>query len=433
MKNKRIILIPKSKYGSPINPNEKLEENTPKFIPANYQSGLVRHLQSKSIPTQQKSNENLAYVTLDGYKAYGILPTGHAGVVIKDDTGTYHYYDYGSKYTSKSGFTKLNSNTGESNADYRMVTLGKDLNEKELGDALGKYFPDNNSISFHWTSGDASKAIQYFNDRSANPKPYHTLKNNCSSEAECALEAAGVYFDGMVSSLDVPSWNTPENARKYQWTRVLTDEEQNAQTKFLQDLDQQLKDAQVLYDTQYKGKQPEEIRQIALERSRNQNAQPNTNFMTASDMMQEKRTKASKNSTTPYHNSLNTITGFFNPTQTVSSNVSFTMTPEAYGFQEISETEAQPGDIGILHNTDSSPYHAVMLDNKAADGSWNLNYSNGDDKYRHSQNISAFRATNQSNKLDHVKYYRYVGNNEGFINKIKRNIAPGLRIVKSIF
>jgi hypothetical protein len=58
--------------------------------------------------------------------------------------------------------------------------------------------------------------------------------------------------------------------------------------------------------------------------------------MTATDMMDEKKVKASRNATNSYSNCINTITGFFNPTQTVSSNISFTQTPGAYGFQEVS-------------------------------------------------------------------------------------------------
>lgn len=194
-----------------------------------------------------------------------------------------------------------------------------------------------------------------------------------------------------------------------------------------------MKAAQAVYDSEYKGKTPEEIRQIALAKSRDKNARPNTNFMTATDMMYEKRLRASRNTAKSYSNCINTITGFFNPTQTVSSNISFTQTPGAYGFEEISEAEAQPGDVGILHNPDNHPYHAVMLDSKAADGSWNLNYSNGSDKYRLGRNISAFNAPDQTHKLNKVKYYRYVGNNNGFLDQATRSVAPALRFLRSMF
>jgi hypothetical protein len=194
-----------------------------------------------------------------------------------------------------------------------------------------------------------------------------------------------------------------------------------------------MKAAQATYDAEYKGKSPEEIRQIALTKSRDKNARPNTNFMTATDMMDEKKLKASRNTAKSYSNCINTITGFFNPTQTVSSNISFTQTPGAYGFEEISEAEAQPGDVGILHNTEDHPYHAVMLDSKATDGSWNLNYSNGSDKYRLGRNISAFNSPDQTHKLNKVKYYRYVGNNDGFLDQATRSVAPALRFLRSMF
>lgn len=392
-----------------------------------------KKLVSKPSRPQPTGTDNIAYVNLEGYKAFGVLPTGHAGVIIRDASGMNTYYDFGAKHTSKSGLTRMNTNTSGQNTDYRKVELGRNLSDEELGAALGKYFPDNDNISFYWKSGDDRAATQYLNERSqTNYDKYNSLTNNCSSEAECTMEAAGIQFDGLIPSMDIPAWNTPKDARHYQWSRTSSDEEMQKRREFEEALQQQTQEAQMLYDSDYKGKTPEEIRQIALARSRDKNAKPNTNFMTASDMFEEKRMKASRNATNSYSNCINTITGFFNPTQTVSSNISFTQTPGAYGFEEISEADAQPGDVGILHNTTQHPYHAVILDNKAEDGSWNLNYSNGDNAYRHNRNIKAFEAANQKHKLGSVKYYRYVGNNDTFVDKATRAVAPGLRFLRSI-
>lgn len=392
-----------------------------------------KKLISKTTKPQPTGTDNIAYVNLEGYKAFGVLPTGHAGVIVRDASGMNTYYDFGAKHTSKSGFTRMNDNTSGQNTDYRKVELGRNLSDEELGAALGKYFPDNDNISFYWKSGDDRAATQYMQERAqTNYDNYNSLTNNCSSEAECAMEAAGIKFDGLIPSIDVPAWNTPKDARHYQWSRTSSDEEMQKRKEFEEALQQQTQEAQMLYDSEYKGKTPEEIRQIALARSRDKNAKPNTNFMTASDMFEEKRMKASRNATNSYSNCINTITGFFNPTQTVSSNISFTQTPSAYGFEEISEADAQPGDVGILHNTTQHPYHAVILDNKAEDGSWNLNYSNGDNAYRHNRNIKAFDAAGQKHKLGSVKYYRYVGNNDTFVDKATRAVAPGLRFLRSI-
>lgn len=383
--------------------------------------------------TEQQPQDNIAYVNLLGYKAFGVLPTGHAGVVVRDASGMNTYYDFGAKHTSKSGFARMNTNTSDQNTDYRKVELGRNLSDEELGRALGQYFPDNDEISFYWKSGNAQDATKYLNDRAkTNYNQYNSLTNNCSSEAECAMEAAGINFDGAVPSIDVPAWNTPENARHYKWSRSSSPEEAAKAQEFQENLNKLNQNAQALYDAEYKGKSAEEIRQLALAKSRDANTKPNTNFMTATDMMDEKKLKASRNATNSYSNCINTITGFFNPTQTVSSNISFTQTPGAYGFQEVSQEEAQPGDVGILHNEADHPYHAVMLDSKAGDGSWNLNYSNGDSAYRHGRNISAFKDPSQKHKLDHVKYYRYVGNNDSFIDKATRYVAPVLRFYRSM-
>ena len=386
--------------------------------------------QNPELVKKQNPN-NIAYVNFSGYKAYGVIPTGHAGVIIKSDDGTYTYYDYGAKHTSGSGFTRMNPTVSANNTDYRKVVLGKNLSEQELGDALGKYFPDNNDISFYWQQGNANDAIKYLTERSkTNHNNYNTFTNNCSSEAECAMKAAGVDFNGSI--INLPAWNTPSNSEVYNWHRTLTQDELNNQQQLEQNLNTELQSAQQLYDEQYKNKSAEEIRQIALSRSRN-NTAPNANFMTAVDMRDDKKMPASRNATNSYSNCINTVTGFFNPTQTVSSNISFTQTPWAYGFQEINEADATPGDVGILHNTDDHPYHAVILDNQNSDGTWNVNYSNGDKNYRKNKSINVFKSPDQKHKLKQIKYYRYVGNNNGPIDKAVQFIAPGLRFMSSVF
>lgn len=379
------------------------------------------------------NTDNIAYVNFPGYKAYGFMPTGHAGLVVKDDSGMFTFYDYGTSHSAKSGFTRLNQKVSPQNTDYRKVDLGRNLTDEELGNALSKYFPDNEEISFYWKSGDTNAAVDYLNNRAkTHYDKYSSLNNNCSSEAECAMEAAGIDFDGSIPSIDHPTWNAPANARRYDWKRTYSDKEIAEREQHEQQVQQQNEDAKILYNKLYKEKTPDQIRAIALERSRAANAAPNKNFLNAMDMLEDKRVKATENRTGAYSNCINTVTGFYNPTQTVSSNISFTLTPSAYGFEEVSEQEAQPGDIGILHNTDDHPYHAVMLDNKAKDGSWNLNYSNGGSKYRRNVNISAFKSPGQKHKFKNVKYYRYVGNNNGPIDNVLQTIAPALRFANSM-
>ena len=130
----------------------------------------------------------------------------------------------------------------------------------------------------------------------------------------------------------------------------------------------------------------------ALARSR-QARRPNADFSHAQDMTGMQRFGANYLAGVPIigtnpHTCLNTVTGFYDSNNTVAANIHMVAHPEDYGYKEISQKEAIPGDLIILSNKDNHPTHAVMFDQVAegngihrgfpfAPGDTLVNYSNG--------------------------------------------------------
>lgn len=130
----------------------------------------------------------------------------------------------------------------------------------------------------------------------------------------------------------------------------------------------------------------------ALARSR-QARRPNADFSHAQDMTGMQRFGANYLAGVPIigtnpHTCLNTVTGFYDSNNTVAANIHMVAHPEDYGYKEIPQKEAIPGDLIILSNKDNHPTHAVMFDQVAegngihrgfpfAPGDTLVNYSNG--------------------------------------------------------
>nr|DAH01866.1 MAG TPA: hypothetical protein [Crassvirales sp.] len=130
----------------------------------------------------------------------------------------------------------------------------------------------------------------------------------------------------------------------------------------------------------------------ALNRSREATS-PNTDFSNAQDMTGTQQFGANWLAEIPIigtnpHTCLNTVTGFYDPKSTVASNANMVARPEDFGYREIPQTEAVPGDIIILSNSDNHPTHAVMFDSVSEEegihngyhievGDTLVNYSNG--------------------------------------------------------
>ena len=167
----------------------------------------------------------------------------------------------------------------------------------------------------------------------------------------------------------------------------------------------------------------------ALARSR-QASGPNINFDTAQDLSGIDKFRANNLAGVPLigvdpHTCLNTVTGFCNPSSTVASNVQMVSDPERYGYIQIDQSRAIPGDIIILSNGDNHPTHAVMFDKVAeqngthrgypvAIGDTLVNYSNGGRgkrDYRFQGPLPRFDdPENAGGDFSGVKrYYRYVG------------------------
>lgn len=131
---------------------------------------------------------------------------------------------------------------------------------------------------------------------------------------------------------------------------------------------------------------------IALNRSRRAKG-PNADFSTAQDMTGTQQFGANWLAGVPLigtdpHTCLNTVTGFYDPENTVASNPNMVAHPEDYGYRKIPQSEAVPGDLIILSNGEGHPKHAVMFDSVAegegvhngynyAPGDTLVNYSNG--------------------------------------------------------
>ena len=131
---------------------------------------------------------------------------------------------------------------------------------------------------------------------------------------------------------------------------------------------------------------------VALNRSRRAES-PNTDFSNAQDMtgIQQFRADWLDGVTiigTDPHTCLNTVTGFYDPENTVASNPNIVAHPENYGYRKIPQSEVVPGDLIILSNGEGHPKHAVMFDSVSdregvhngynyAPGDTLVNYSNG--------------------------------------------------------
>lgn len=165
----------------------------------------------------------------------------------------------------------------------------------------------------------------------------------------------------------------------------------------------------------------------ALARSREATG-PNTDFMTAMDLPWRSRVAASYFSWMPGidpHTCINTVTGFYDPENTVASNPRFADTPEEFGYNEIDQSSAVPGDIIILSNGRNHPTHAVMFDSIAEEegihngypiqvGDTLVNYSNGGrgkNDYRIQGPLRRFDDTKRSGGdfSGTRRYFRYNG------------------------
>ena len=169
------------------------------------------------------------------------------------------------------------------------------------------------------------------------------------------------------------------------------------------------------------------IRQAALERSRRATS-PNTDFSKAMDLPWYSGLAATY---TPSlfgidpHTCINTVTGFYDPKHTVANNANLWANPEDYGYIQIPQTDAMPGDIIVLSNKDNHPNHAVMFDGVAtkdgkkygypiAEGDTLVNYSNGGrgkDDYRKQATLKRFDDPNSSGGdfSGERRYFKYIG------------------------
>lgn len=167
----------------------------------------------------------------------------------------------------------------------------------------------------------------------------------------------------------------------------------------------------------------------ALARSR-QARRPNADFSHAQDMTGMQRFGANYLAGVPIigtnpHTCLNTVTGFYDSNNTVAANIHMVAHPEDYGYKEISQKEAIPGDLIILSNKDNHPTHAVMFDQVAEGngihrgypievGDTLVNYSNGgrgNSDYRIQGPLPRFDDPEKAGGdfSGTHRYYRYVG------------------------
>ena len=175
----------------------------------------------------------------------------------------------------------------------------------------------------------------------------------------------------------------------------------------------------------------------ALARSR-EAERPNADFSFAQDMTNMQRYGASYLTWVPLigpdpHTCLNTVTGFYDPENTVAAHVHMVATPEEYGYKQINQKDAVPGDIIILSNKDNHPTHAVMFDSVSEGkgthrgypveaGDTLVNYSNGgrgSNDYRKYGPLTRFdNPESAGGDFSGVRrYYRYVGKKK--VNKKK--------------
>lgn len=171
----------------------------------------------------------------------------------------------------------------------------------------------------------------------------------------------------------------------------------------------------------------------ALNRSRRAKG-PNADFSNAQDMTWIQQLGATYLAGAPIididpHTCVNTVTGFYDPNNTVASNVNIATNPERYGYREIPQSEAIPGDLIILSNSNGHPNHAVMFDEVSngygisnngypvAPGDTLVNYSNGgrsSDNYRLQEPLKRFDDPKSANGdfLGPRIYLRYTGKRE---------------------
>lgn len=365
----------------------------------------------KGTVEQGTGNDDIAYVDLRGYKAFGVLPTGHAGIISRDAKGDVYYYDYGAK-AGKQNLKRLGADKGDGN-DYRVQKIGnfKGKSLDEVGNELFKYF-DNNEIGLYWGKGNANTLKSYTtglaNDQ--NRAGYGTLNNNCSTFALNAYNQALGKQDSS-SIIDIPRWNHPDSE-----AMVL---KRNAESdKGFQDSLKEYEQSIQEYSNSLKGLTPEERTQAALQRSRTNKA-PVTNFMHAGNLSEDKQLQATRNTQGNISNCINTITSFFDPNNTASSNEAFTDNPGFYGFKEISEADRKEGDVAVLFDG-NHPYHGTIINGFDSKGNPMLNYSNGSTTYKTNRPISAFSGPGNTHKHTGTKYYRYTGesNTPDFVKRV---------------
>ena len=169
------------------------------------------------------------------------------------------------------------------------------------------------------------------------------------------------------------------------------------------------------------------LRQMALDRSRRATS-PNTNFTHAMDLPAYSSYPASfapRLFGIDPHTCLNTVTAFYDPKNTVANNANFWANPGDYGYQQISQEEAKPGDIIVLSDKDNYPRHAVMFDSVAEKemqkygypihkGDTLVNYSNGGrgkDDYRLKATLKRFDDSSSSGGdfSGERRYFKYIG------------------------
>lgn len=173
---------------------------------------------------------------------------------------------------------------------------------------------------------------------------------------------------------------------------------------------------------------PSPKRLRALRRSR-QATKPNTNFSHAQDMSGVSKLSAFVRQYNPFmaspHTCINTVTGFYDPDNTVASNVALVSNPARYGYKAIPQSEVKEGDLIILSNKDDHPVHATMFDQVATSaGEYNgypyvagdtlLNYSNGglrpQDYKKHAPMKRFFDPNESGGDFSGKKYYfKYIG------------------------
>lgn len=165
-----------------------------------------------------------------------------------------------------------------------------------------------------------------------------------------------------------------------------------------------------------------DYRRLALDRSRRATS-PTVSFDNAIDLDWFSKAYANycKGNTC-----LNTVTSFYGPQYTGAVNREFVVNPEKYGFTQIPQNQALPGDIIILSNKSNYPHHAVMFDSVAAKDSVSpqgepiekgdtlVNYSNGSrvqgKGYRIQNPLSMFLEPNAGGDFTGVhRYFRFTG------------------------